>query len=135
MDSFGEMVSREMQNRKTSRERRNHVFSNSLVGFMVVFPMKGIGQNMLLCVLWDTRVQYDNFDLNESIEPASNSKGCANFTYNELRRAQQPTTLPQKDALMRPRPVKTAAFDTNWKKLERQIPISLVYVMGETTIP
>jgi len=78
MDSFGEMVSREMQNRKTSRERRNHVFSNSLVGFMVVFPMKGIGQNMLLCVLWDTRVQYDNFDLNESIEPASNSKGCAN---------------------------------------------------------
>jgi len=131
-----------MQNRKISweRKRSNHVFNNSFVGFMVVFPTKIISWLICRCFvsvfyLWDTRVQYDDFDFNESIEPASNSKGCANFTFNELRRAQQPTTLPQKDALMRPRPVKTAAFDTNWKKLERQIPISLVYVMGETTIP
>jgi hypothetical protein len=35
--SFGEMVSREMQNWKTSRERSNDVFNNSLAGFMVGF--------------------------------------------------------------------------------------------------
>jgi hypothetical protein len=43
MVSLGEMVSREMQNRKTSRERINDVFNSSLAGFMVVFRMKIIG--------------------------------------------------------------------------------------------
>jgi hypothetical protein len=65
MDSFGEMVSREMQNRKTSRERSNDVFNNSFVGFMVVFPMKIIGRLIGCFVsvfyLWDTRVHCDNF--------------------------------------------------------------------------
>jgi hypothetical protein len=48
---FGEMVSREMQNRKTSKERSNDVFNNSLAGFMVVFPVKILGWLMrMLCV-------------------------------------------------------------------------------------
>lgn len=72
MDSFGEMVSREMQNRKTSRERGNDAFNNSFVGFMVVFPMKIIGW-LIGC--------------------------CANLTYNEFRWAQLQRLLKKGCAL------------------------------------